>query len=116
MININPGKIEIVFLQSGLGVFPAQPLTGRSGAPTDVVGPGTRLDKHFRGVGDVIVVVMAYLSSKVMVNAGVLELLPVPLVLDHAGEPVLHARHVGRVVEVGGARGELAEEEISLVY
>ena len=51
-----------------------------------------------------------------MINAGILQLLPVPLVLDHAGEPVLHVGHVGSVVEVGGARGELAEEEIPLVY
>ena len=28
VININPGKIEVVFLQPSLGVFPAQPLTG----------------------------------------------------------------------------------------
>ena len=51
-----------------------------------------------------------------MLNTGVLQLLPVPLVLHHAGEPVLHVGHVGSVVEAGCARGELAEEEISLVY
>ena len=98
MININLGEAEIVFLSPGLRVFPAQSLTGGRAAPADVVGPGGRL------------------PGEVVIHAGVLQLLPAPLVLHHAGEPVLHVGHVGRGVEVGGARGELAEEQVSLVY
>ena len=51
-----------------------------------------------------------------MLNTGVLKLFPVPLVLHHAGESVLHVGHIGSIVEVGGTRGELAEEQVSLVY
>ena len=98
MININLGEAEIVFLSPGLRVFPAQSLTGGRAAPADVVGPGGRL------------------PGEVVLHAGVLQLLPAPLVLHHAGELLLHAAHVGGVVDVGGAGDELAKEQVPLVY
>lgn len=98
MINIDLGQTEAVGLSPRLRVFPPQPLTGRCGAPADVVGPGARL------------------PGEVVVHAGILQLLPAPLVPHHAGELVLHAAQVGGAVEVGLTGDELAEEKVSLVY
>ena len=100
MININLGEAEIVFLSPGLRVFPAQSLTGGCAAPADVVGPGGRL------------------PGEVVLHAGVLQLLPAPLVLHHAGELLLHARHVARAVAraARGAAQEVLKQQVSLVY
>ena len=98
MININLGEAEIVFLSPGLRVFPAQSLTGGRAAPADVVGPGGRL------------------PGEVVLHAGVLQLLPAPLVLHHVRELVLHVHHVCGAVEVGSRGGELAEEQVPFVY
>ena len=43
MIDVDLGEAEVVLLPPGLRVFPAQPLTGCSAAPADVVRPGTGL-------------------------------------------------------------------------
>ena len=102
-------------------MLPAQHLAGGGRAPAQVVGPRAGLD-----IGNNIMHSCSNnanawaddLSGEVVVDAGVLHLLPGPAVLHHAGELLLHARHVARAVAraARGAAQEVLKQQVPLVY
>ena len=66
----------------------------------------------------VIITLAGNLSGEVVVDAGVLHLLPGPAVLHHAGELLLHARHVASAVARAARRAaqEVLKQQVPLVY
>ena len=102
-------------------MLPAQHLAGGGRAPAQVVGPRAGLD-----IGNNIMHSCSNnanawagdLSGEVVVDAGVLHLLPGPAVLHHARELLLHARHVARAVARAARRAaqEVLKQQVPLVY